>query len=70
MRATDPVIAEKDVTIVDSRGLRVQIVAGSEVPRTYINLYNEATGKRKAQRGPDIDKAQRAPDTGKSRREA
>ena len=67
--AREPVIAAQDVTITDARGLSFQVVAGTVVPRAYVEAYEAAVsakGKRsKAQRAPETDKAQRAPEASK-----
>lgn len=66
--AAKPVIAEKDCVITDARGLRVRVVKGSEVPKAYVDAYEDEVGgsrKAKAERAPQTDKAERAPERSK-----
>jgi hypothetical protein len=61
--ADGPTIAAEDVVLVDGRGLRIQVVAGTEVPAAYLGAYKDAV---KALRAPARDKAVKSPATSKA----
>lgn len=67
---TKPVIAKRDMTVLDHLGVARKVFAGRPIPTSLLDAYTAATKveKSKAQVQPEVVKADLAPEVDKALR--